>query len=692
MWNEQSFLDDVRLQVKASAAQLGDYEHVCFTTWCLERLSEANEVIDLTASQYEGVGKSQRKLRLDAFGYDQVDDSMVAVISDYSDASEVEIITKTEVETLFRQLTGFIETALDGDRVRDFEHSSQAASAAFEFRAKIGTASKVKLYLVTNKRLSERLRSLPDGSIAGLRSELNVWDITRFLDNREQTVEVDELEIDFREWFPDGIPALRDDNPESPVQTYLMVVPGYILADLYDRHGTRLLEGNVRSFLSLRGAVNKGIKATILQEPERFLAYNNGLSTTATDVQILEREGRVTVQGIRGLQIVNGGQTTVSLFTYKRQEKEKLDQLDHVFVQMKLIVVPPEKGKEMVPNIARYANTQNRISEADFFSNSPFHVRMEETSKRISSGPRPGEVSPTRWFYERARGAYQNEKIRLGSKLEVSKFEKVFPSTQVITKTDLAKFYNSWNQKPQVVSRGAQKNFITFANEIAEKYLASPELFADDFYKRIVGQAILYNSVRKAVMQSPWYESGYLANIVAYAIARLSYELEKKNLEPDWNEVWKLASVDPLLISSTVEIARKMKSVLTSESRLQQNVSEWAKLDKAWEAAKAEKVELSADLISSLSRVTATEKRARVREERERGGALGEIENLVKLQSIPIYVWDEITTAKSFSVSPAELGILKVLGEGKALSSLQQQKLLDLLERAKLNGIISTTI
>ncbi len=687
----EEFFSELQLQVKGDAESLGDYEQVSFTTWALERLADANEVIDLEESQYEGVGRSKKKLRIDAYGFDSVDGSLVCVVSDYSSSTDLTTITKTEVDSLFGQLRAFTETALDDDRIVDFEHSSAAAQAALEIRSKAAAASKFKFYLVTNKRLSDRLKSLPSGELQQKRVDFFVWDVERFLSNMTETSEAEEIMIDLTEWYPNGVPAIRDRESDSVMATYLLVIPGEILAKVYDRYGSRLLEGNVRSFLSLRGSVNKGIRTTILLEPEKFLAYNNGLSTTATEVIATEQDGVSQIRGIKGLQIVNGGQTTASLFTFMRQERQMPENLQKVYVQMKLIVVPQEISQEMVPYIARYANTQNRISEADFFSNSPFHVRMEEISKRIASGPRPGEIVPTKWFYERARGAYLNEKNKLPSKSEAAKFEKIYPRTQVITKTDLAKYHNSWNQKPHIVSKGAQKNFIEFANVVADKFAneETKAAFADDFYKRSVGQAIIFQATHKGVKASDWYESGFLANIVTYAMARLSFELDKLKVQPDWSQIWRMGEVPESFVDVLVDVAKVMMGVLNDPARPQKNVSEWAKLEACWSQAKQTPIYLPQSWLESLSQANVEIKREQRKEEKEQGRVLDELELIKKLYKIPSEVWDQLISSPRLTVSPIQQNIIKLLRQGAIPTKRQMDKLIELLDKAKQEAILA---
>ncbi len=687
--NLKEFHEDFLLEIQSSAVALGNFEKVQFTEIALKKLAEAEEVIDLTPSQFEGVGKNRKKIQIDAYGFDSVDDSIVCVVSDYSSNQSVETITKTEIDSIFGALEGFLEVVTDDSMVVQLEHSSEAAQAALEIRARQASAARFKVFLVTNRKLSDRLKALPSRNIGLTRAEFAVWDLERFYNSAMSSRGREDIEIDLKEWLPNGLAALRDSSGSADVSTYLAVIPGSVLAAIYDKYGSRLLEGNVRSFLSLRGSVNKGIRTTILTEPDKFLAFNNGLSTTATDIEFTSREGGVFITKINGLQIVNGGQTTASLFTYMRQEKQKLENLDKVFVQMKLIVVSQDLTAELVPNIARYANTQNRISEADFFSNSPFHIRMEEISKRISSGPKVGEVAPSRWFYERARGAYGNEKARLVSVSEVSKFEKLYPRNQVVTKTDLAKYSNCWNGKPHMVSKGAQKNFIDFANEVADKFSSESgkDYFGDDFYKRVVAQAIIFDSTHRAVKKADWYEPGYLANIVAYAIARVSSELTDRKLQINWAGIWKSMAISAHFEKTLVSAAREMREVLNDPTRPQKNVSEWAKTENCWKQAKARRILISPEFEAELQAVTSEMKREARSNEKASGQALNEVEKLTKLLAVDPKVWDDLLASPRLSVSPIEAGVVKVLKKDGYLSEKQADKLFELVQRAEAEGI-----
>lgn len=687
--NLEEFHQDLLLEVKTTAVSLGNYERVQFTDIALAKLAEADEAVDLSLAQFEGSGKNRKRLQIDAYGFDPVDESIICVVTDYSPEESISTISKSEVDSLLGDLRAFFEVAVDDDQVVNLEHSSDAAQAALEIRSKLPPAARVRFYLVTNRKLSDRIKSIPDSTIGLKRLEFAVWDLDRFFSSHTSAQGREEIEIDLTEWLPQGLPALKALSTFEDVSTYLAVIPGRILAEIYDKYGSRLLEGNVRSFLSVRGSVNKGIRATILATPEQFLAFNNGLSTTATSIKHSQKDGIFSILSITDLQIVNGGQTTASLFAFMRQEKQKAANLDEVSVQIKLIVVPADRAADLVPKIARYANTQNRISETDFFSNSPFHVRMEDCSRRLNAGPKSGEVAPTRWFYERARGAYLNEKNKLRTPSEVRSFDAKYPRNQVISKTDLAKYYNSWNQKPHIVSRGAQKNFLEFATDVADKYASESgkALYGDDFYKKITCQALIFEHAHKAIRSAPWYETGYLANIVTYAMAKVSHELSQKDLDLPWPIIWKSQRISSSLEKALLDAAKIAVDVFNDPTRVQKNVGEWAKLEACWKIVKAAPLMLEPSFLADLDSSSRAERQGKAAEVKETGRLLGELEKLKHLLNIQPSVWEEIENGGRISVSPIEAGILKTLRKDGFLSERQSEKLIGLLQRGRNEGI-----
>ena len=361
-------------------------------------------------------------------------------------------------------------------------------------------------------------------------------------------------------------------------ESYLAVLPGSQLAKIYDRWGARLLEQNVRVFLQARGNVNRGIRNTIANNPEMFFAYNNGITATAESMETVESPNGLLLTGMRNFQIVNGGQTTASIHAALRNKDVDLDR---VFVQMKLSIVDPHRALEIVPKISEYANSQNRVSSADFFSNHPFHVRMEGFSRRLYAPSSDGSFRESKWFYERARGQYQDARGCL-TQTDRGKFDLEYPKKQVFSKTDLAKFLNVWRKKPDTVSKGAQKNFADFASFIEDEWNRRPDDFNEMYYRETVAKVIVFKSVEQLVAEQPWYQGGYRANVVAYTIAKLAHDVDQRGEAINFDRIWRAQGLSPGLREALTIGAKAVHEVIVNSPEGMRNVTEWAKQQACW--------------------------------------------------------------------------------------------------------------
>jgi hypothetical protein len=296
--------------------------------------------------------------------------------------------------------------------------------------------SHVRLFLFTDGLTT--LQTKKNQEVNGVNYSYNIWDLRRTCRCVTSGQKREAIEINFQTQYDSVIPCLAMPESQADYSAYVAIIPGKILCKIYGEYGSRLLERNVRSFLQAKGSVNKGIRQTILREPHRFLAYNNGISATAEAVKLVDLpNGGQGIAEIRDLQIVNGGQTTASL--YQAVRKDKAD-ISGIYVQTKLTVVDCDRMDEIVPLISRYANSQNKVNEADFSANDPFHIRVEELSRTIWAPAVDGTQHQTRWFYERARGQYADAKNRESTPAKQKAFTLTHPNAQKFTKTDLAKF------------------------------------------------------------------------------------------------------------------------------------------------------------------------------------------------------------------------------------------------------------
>ena len=285
------------------------------------------------------------------------------------------------------------------------------------------------------------------------------------------------------------------------------------------------------------------------------------------------------VTHLNNLQIVNGGQTTASIHAASRRKDFDLSK---VFVQMKLSVVQPAKALLVVPKISEFANSQNRVNAADFFANSPYHVQMEKLSRNTFAPSPDGTFRELKWFYERARGQYQDARALLDTQAQRKKFDLEYPKRQVISKTDLAKFLNLWLGHPEIVSRGAQKNFANFAKETGEKWTSDPDQFNKQYYTEAIAKAIVFHETERLVTEQSWYEGGYRANVVAYAIAKIAHDVGRMNHAINFENIWRKQDISAAFREAILIAAKAAHEVLVTPPPGMSNVTEWAKQQACW--------------------------------------------------------------------------------------------------------------
>ncbi len=588
----QDFLEQLRVRASAAA----NFTHAEFVELCAELLGEADEIADFEACYFRGTGNRKRSLGVDGFAQDDVDGSLRLVIAEFSGGPEAVTLTQTQAKACFSKLVSFCDDAVTGRLHLDLEESSPAYGLAMSLYQQRKRLARLRLYLVTDGVLSARVRDWPEGEVGGIPTEYHIWDMNRFHQVYESKTGRDELEVDFTQVVPGGLPCLPASVESDTYRAYLCVIPGKVLADIYEQYGSRLLEGNVRSFLGARGRINKMIRKTVCLEPAMFFAYNNGIASTASAAEVEESAAGLRLTKVMDLQIVNGGQTTATLASALA---EKDAGLARTFVQMKLSVIPAETSGKYIPLIARYANSQNKVSDADFFSNHEFHRRIEQHARKLRAPAVGGAQYGTHWWYERARGTYMNEQAGL-TPAQRKAFQVENPRKQLITKTDLAKQENAWRFLPHVVSMGAQKNFLAFSNYASEEWEKNPDQFNEEYYKRVVAKAMLFRRTEELVSAQSWYQGGYRANIVAYTIAKLSHLIMFESIGKvfDFKAAWNRQGLTPALERQLTLIAEKVFDVIVTPQGGFQNVTEWCKKEICWQRAR----DLSIPFIDELGK------------------------------------------------------------------------------------------
>ncbi len=686
----EEFSNAVTLRAHGNAG----FQLTAFGEEVAERLEEAEVALDLTVVALQCAGRNRRKLRLLGYAEDPADSSLILLCSVYY-GQPGNTLTRTEADAAFASARAFIEQSVDGFLINSLEISSAEAEHARYFRELLNReprnslrkVERFKFILVTDGTMSERLKSVPSDELCGRPASYSIWDLRRFEDLAMSESGQDEFEVDLTKWLPDGLPCLVGSESDSRAKSYLAVLPGKLLADVYTEYGSQLLESNVRTFLSARGKVNRGIQGTLSNQPDMFLAYNNGLTTTATGVNLVEGPGGTRIRSLQNWQIVNGGQTTASLAHFMRGAADR--KVDDVYVAMKLVTVEPDTASEMVGSISRFANSQNAVSEADLFSNSPFHVRLEQISRRVMAPAKEGQQYQTKWFYERARGQWENQR-NSGSLSDAKRFELEYPKKQRLMKTDWAKFAFSWSQRPHEVSRGAQSNFMAYAKVASDLWDKDPDQVGDEYFRNGVAKAIMFNEVRESVLESDWYTTGYLANIVTYAISRFAFELSRRfpDQKYDFDAVWRRQSISQQSRAALEAIAHEMQLVLTSEDRPQANVTQWAKQPAAWEVAKKTPVDIPASVVDDL--LGAGEERSRLIDaKRERQMDSG-LEALSRLLKVHPETWNSVLRegTRAGVLSPTDVALVQLVLTNALPTDRQALRLTRILERCSREGII----
>ena len=681
----EEFFHDFRQDLLSGAEAREDFLEAEFALSTTRELEESGAIEGFEPCHY----KAPRGMRVDGYWINDDGISLDVFIVDFANREELESLTRRDVDTLFKRIENFFIASAEKELYSELEETSLGYGLARDISSRANIFTKVNFYLLSERLLIEKLQAIEDKPYQKWTFTYNIWDISRLYRIKTSRGAKEEVIIDFESMFGQGIPCLPAHIKSADYESYLMVMPATILGDLYGKYGDRLLEQNVRCFLQARGKVNKGIRSTILTDPEMFFAYNNGITATAREVITEPKADGIYIKEIKDLQIVNGGQTTASLFHTSRKDKASLEK---VFVQMKLSVVDSEKGEEVIPKISEYANTQNKVNAADFFSNHPFHIRMEEFSRRLWAPPQQGALRESKWFYERARGQYSDAQAKV-SKADKKKFLAEFPFSQMFAKTDLAKFENVWDDKPTYVNLGAQKNFAQYAKRIGQEWAKNPDNFNELYYKCAIARAILFRKTEKIVSIQSWYSGGYRANIVAYTLALISKLCADMGKSFDFRSVWEAQDITEVM-KEAIEITAKVvcDSIMTPMAGIS-NISEWCKKEACWDRLQLKSSELKSLLPKPF--LSGLVDKENIVEEVRSAAKVQKIDNGIeaqrKVMSIPAAKWRQIMADgnKKNLFSPMEIGILQVASKipTKIPSEKQSVILIDVLAKAALEGI-----
>jgi DNA-binding FrmR family transcriptional regulator len=584
--NIDEFAEEIRQEIlsRCDEEESGHFREDKFTEVLIEYLVQAGEVDDCEVCYHKNNARGEK---LNGFSLSGDGECLDLFVSSYHGAVPPESVPNSAIVTHFRWLQRFLETSLAGSH-RKMEESSPVYDVAQQIHAQRGEFTKARLFLLTDGVV--RNADIESQTVEGIEVTHHIWDIEklrRFITSRMQR---EAIQIDFAADFGGSVPCIEAGDGSGEYRTFLTFFPGTLLASLYGEYGPRLLENNVRAFLQAKGKINKSIRKTILDEPQRFLAYNNGISATAETIELESAGLALSLKRAKDFQIVNGGQTTASIYHAFKRDKADLDDL---MVQVKLTVLnDPEKVAAFVPLISQYANSQNKVNAADFSANVPYHMKLEELSRRLWAPPTSGTERQTHWYYERARGSYLDDKSREGTPARMRAFDALNPMRQKFTKTDLAKYEHTWDQYPHLVSTGAEKNFIKFTALLVDKgYPAVDEIY----FQRLVAKAILFKTAEKLIGAQGY--GGFRAQIVTYTLAWLSHSTAQRiNLE--W--IWKEQQLSEALGAAIVTVSKRANEHIVNPPANRRNPGEWCKREECWETFRKLTIPLQRALAAEL--------------------------------------------------------------------------------------------
>ncbi len=573
------FLGQIRAEVRdeiadraAASGTAYPYPELVFSEIVMKHMEDVGMTYEPQVCHVDGKA-GRANIRLSGYSISEDGDRLDLFVTVYLDSEELTPISDSETKQAAEYCFRFLKLSAEGKMAKTLDPAHDGHELAVHIERGYGELEEVRIYVLTDGQV--KTKNFKSQEIAGKTIRLEVMDIERLHRHLSEGKPRDELVVNFTDVAGGPLPCVYISGGDNSYDYAMTVFPGEVLRHLYDKYGARLLEANVRSFLSATGKVNKGIQATLRSEPEKFVAYNNGIVVVADEASL----GRTTQGGpgiawLKGMQIVNGGQTTASIYFTKKKYADT--DLGRVGVPAKVVVLKadnPAAEEALISDISRFANSQNTVKQSDLSANSPFHVELEKLSNSVYL---PDGVG--RWFYERAAGSYTTMLAREGSTPARYRNLKtnVVPPARRLTKTDLAKFLNSWDGRPDLASLGGQKNFARFMDDVRGREERGESIVPDAHaFKRMIGKVILFKQVHSLVR--PMFPA-FQGNVAIYLVSLIA---QAHGDRIDLVRIWEQQGISGAFKDQIRVWARQVNSALhlTAKGRM---VSEWAKKEDCW--------------------------------------------------------------------------------------------------------------
>lgn len=661
------------IQSLAYSDEAGNSKENKFTEYVMEKLAESGETEGVRLCPYIKENKLENiQFKINGYALEEGYENIDIFISHYVDTNEHYRMLKADFDKLIRWSTAFVNAALKG-HLDEIEPSSEAYGLARILSQNRNDIIRIRIFLISNGEIAhDTPKDFQIKNMEDILIRFEIWDIERLHRLEQSKGNREPIELDFEEMLGMTLPCLEMPVKNDLYECYLAIVPGNVLSFLYQNYGTRLLESNVRAFLQQTGKINQGIRDTIRFKPHMFLTYNNGLSTTAQEVRTRKSEdGHLEIVSIKDFQIVNGGQTTASLFHTSRKYKEA--NINEVFVQMKLTVIKDEDKKtETVPLISRFANSQNKVTELDLTSNNPFLQRLEELSRTTYAIHPEDRSKQTIWFFERVSGQYKEALNKENTKSKQDSFKLKYPKDQVLIKSDVAKVMNIWKLQPYHVSKGSQKNYVSFLKEIDKE--PKSKKINRVYWEDIVANAILFRETDKLFGRknvNAIGDTNIKSHTIGYALAYFHYKTDNKlNL----GKIWRTQRIEDELLEELRKLVLFTYNFFTNLDVAL--ISEAAKSEKTWMKLRdMSNNPMNMDVVSGYL-ISNEEFKARYETETDDSKEVEKYDSLQRISSLGLKFWD---------------GLCVFMLKKDCLSVYQQTYVTSIRKKMKLNGELTDT-
>ena len=671
-----NYLEEIKYAVGDLIAESGS-PHLAFTQYVLNEMCEKANLGEATTCYAAIHNDATHNVMGEIFGYAKsINGETVCLfytIYDTASIDEPQTIPAEKYHQAIARLQGYYNAAISG-RCNEMEPSADDYDICKYIYENDEDITNVRLFVISNGTIRQNLKT-PKERIKDKTVKYATWDINTIYKNTHSGADHMFVDIDLfdDDDFKFKIPFIEMESPIERYQTYIAMLPGEFVYNLYDNFNTDLLQSNVRFFKG-KNKCNKEIINTLKTKPHRFLAYNNGLTATASDVLIEKTEDQQMgyLRYIENFQILNGGQTTASIYFAKKWNPE-ID-LNTVFVQMKLIVLQ-ENLEDFHPLITKYSNTQTKIDPSDYSTNNPFNQKLQELSRTLIAPDVEEKGNISHWYYERVSGQYDQDLNRIKDKLDKDKFKSENPISQRFDKKDLGRVYTAWHQHPDISILGPQKCYPEFIKKFENT--VPDNIFFEDF----VATLIIFRYMEK---KNPVFLEFHQlkAQMTVYTLAML-YHVTNGNIS--LYKIWQNQDLSDNLKAFVNNLAKQLYEKLSADKPDTVTFRDFCKSAKTWEATKKYTFNLD---ISSITNDFKTKNEDVARKEMGRNITENERKDVERLG---VQFWDGLSRLDTELFTELEYQLMQQIVQsfttGKQLTPVQIYEGKQLIKKFEDSGI-----